>query len=75
MIIFFCSQEILYSFGDTMSTVEIISTVFGYLDRRPECKEEGDLAPEKLEGRILFQNVTFSYPSAPADKKALKVPI
>lgn len=75
MIIFFRPQEILYSFGDTMSTVEIISTVFGYLDRRPECKEEGDLAPEKLEGRILFQNVTFSYPSAPADKKALQVPI
>lgn len=56
-----------------MSTVEIISVVFGYLDRRPGCKEEGDLAPEKLEGRILFKNITFSYPSAPADKKALKV--
>lgn len=58
-----------------MSTLEIISTVFGYLDRRPECKEEGDLAPEKLAGRIVFQNVTFSYPSAPTGKKALKVPI
>lgn len=67
-------QEILYSFGDTVSTMEIISTVFGYLDRKPEVKEEGDLAPEKLEGRIRFQNVTFSYPSASADKKALKVP-
>lgn len=54
--------------------MEIISTVFGYLDRKPEVKEEGDLAPEKLEGRIRFQNVTFSYPSASADKKALKVP-
>ncbi|CAF87352.1 unnamed protein product, partial [Tetraodon nigroviridis] len=64
--------EISYSFGDTLATVEIISTVFGYLDRRPECKEEGDLAPEELEGRILFQNVSFSYPSAPADEKALK---
>lgn len=67
-------QEILYSFGDTMSTVRIISKVFGYLDRRPDCKEEGDLAPEELEGSILFQNVSFSYPSAP-DKKALKVQI
>ncbi|CAG03009.1 unnamed protein product, partial [Tetraodon nigroviridis] len=65
-------HEISYSFGDTLATVEIISTVFGYLDRRPECKEEGDLAPEELEGRILFQNVSFSYPSAPADEKALK---
>lgn len=58
-----------------MSTVEIISTVFGYLDRRPQCKEEGDLAPERLEGRIVFQNVTFSYPSDPSLKKALKVAI
>lgn len=57
-----------------MSTVRIISKVFGYLDRRPDCKEEGDLAPEELEGSILFQNVSFSYPSAP-DKKVLKVRI
>eukprot|EP00066_Takifugu_rubripes_P019300 XP_011608566.1 PREDICTED: antigen peptide transporter 2-like [Takifugu rubripes] len=70
--IFRSLSEILYSFGDTLSTVEIISTVFGYLDRRPQCKEEGDLAPEKLEGRIVFQNVTFSYPSAATHQKALK---
>lgn len=66
-------QEILHSYGDTISTVGIISTVFGYLDRKPVGKEQGELAPEKLEGRIVFQNVTFSYPSASADKTALKV--
>lgn len=67
------SQEILYSYGDTLSTVEVISKVFGYLDEVSECDNDGELAPEKLEGRIVFQNVTFTYPSSAADKPALKV--
>lgn len=58
-----------------MSTVEAMSTVFSYLDRTPESKKEGALAPEKLEGRIVFQNVTFTYPSAPPDHPALKVTV
>ncbi|XP_068610290.1 antigen peptide transporter 2 [Brachionichthys hirsutus] len=65
-------REICFSYGEIMSTVGVIAKVFTYLDRTPECKPEGDLAPEELEGRIVFQNVTFSYPSAPSDKPALK---
>ena len=57
-----------------MSTVGVISKVLGYLDRTPKCQKEGDLTPEGLKGRIVFQNVTFSYPSAP-DKPALKVTV
>ncbi|KAM4525432.1 antigen peptide transporter 2 [Odontesthes bonariensis] len=64
-------RELLYCYGETMSTVGVISKVLGYLDRTPKCQKEGDLAPEDLKGRIVFQNVTFSYPSAP-DKPALK---
>lgn len=58
-----------------MSTVGVISKVFSYLDRSPKCEKEGQLAPETLEGRIVFQNVTFTYPSAPQDKPALKVTV
>ncbi|XP_047464137.1 antigen peptide transporter 2 [Mugil cephalus] len=58
-------REILYCYGETMSTVGVISKVFGYLDRTPKCKKEGELAPEKLKGRIVFENVTLSYPSSP----------
>ncbi|XP_070708421.1 antigen peptide transporter 2 [Pempheris klunzingeri] len=65
-------REIMYSYGDTVSMVGVISKVFSYLDRTPQCKKEGELAPEKLEGRIVFQNVTFKYPSANQDKPALK---
>lgn len=56
-----------------MSTVGVISKVFSYLDRTPKCKKEGELAPERLEGRIVFQNVTFKYPSSPDVEPALKV--
>ncbi|XP_068592929.1 antigen peptide transporter 2 isoform X2 [Cebidichthys violaceus] len=65
-------KEIMYCYGETMSTVGVISKVFSYLDRTPKWKKEGQLAPERLEGRIVFQNVTFTYPSAPEDKPALK---
>ncbi|XP_056221818.1 antigen peptide transporter 2 [Seriola aureovittata] len=65
-------KEILYCYGETVSTVGVISKVFSYLDRTPQCKKAGELAPEKLQGRIVFQNVTFTYPSAPPDKVALK---
>lgn len=63
-------REIMYGYGDTMSTVGVISKVFSYLDRKPKCKTAGDLAPEKLEGRIVFENVSFTYPSASAEKTA-----
>ncbi|XP_013870240.1 antigen peptide transporter 2 [Austrofundulus limnaeus] len=63
-------KEIMYCYGETVSTVGVISKVLSYLDRTPKCQKEGDLAPESLEGRIVFQNVTFSYPSS--DKPALK---
>uniref|UniRef100_A0A3P8QYK4 Transporter associated with antigen processing, subunit type t, teleost specific n=1 Tax=Astatotilapia calliptera TaxID=8154 RepID=A0A3P8QYK4_ASTCA len=61
-------REILYCYGETVATVGVISKVFSYLDRTPKCKEEGDLAPDNLQGRIVFQNVTFKY----QEKLALK---
>ncbi|XP_040923425.1 antigen peptide transporter 2 [Toxotes jaculatrix] len=64
-------KEILYCYGETVSTVGVISKVFSYLDRTPKCKKGGELAPEKLTGRIVFQDVTFTYPSVP-DKAVLK---
>lgn len=66
-------REILYGYGDTMSTVGVISKVFSYLDRKPKCKTAGDLAPEKLEGRIVFENVSFTYPSSSAERTAPSV--
>ncbi|XP_042372280.1 antigen peptide transporter 2-like [Plectropomus leopardus] len=68
-------KEIMYSLGDTVSTFGVISKVFSYLDRKPKCKAAGELAPDKLEGRVVFQNVTFMYPSVTDNKPALKVTV
>lgn len=35
--------------------------IFEYLDRKPQVPPDGTLAPENLQGRIQFKNVTFSY--------------
>lgn len=70
-LFFFPLQEILHSYRSTASTVQVIATVFGYLDRKPQCKTAGGLAPDTLQGKVVFHNVTFTYPSA--DEAALKV--
>ncbi|XP_056285087.1 antigen peptide transporter 2 [Pseudoliparis swirei] len=64
-------REIMYCYGETLSTVGVISKVFGYLDRTPGGRT-GRLAPERLEGRIEFRGVSFTYPSAAGGPPALK---
>ncbi|XP_062270255.1 antigen peptide transporter 2 [Platichthys flesus] len=65
-------QELLYCYGETVSTMGVISKVFSYIDRKPKSQKAGDLAPEKLRGRVSFQDVTFSYPSAAPGASVLK---
>jgi len=55
-----------------LNTVGSAVKVFQLLDRKPQLKEAGHLAPEKLKGRLTFEKVTFSYHSRP-DQMALKV--
>uniref|UniRef100_A0A8C5AP71 Antigen peptide transporter 2-like n=1 Tax=Gadus morhua TaxID=8049 RepID=A0A8C5AP71_GADMO len=64
-------REFLYATGEFESTAGVIAKVLGYLDRTPNAKPAGRLAPEALAGGIRFQNVTFAYPSTP-DKPVLK---
>lgn len=54
-----------------LNTVGSAVKVFQMLDRKPQMREAGDLAPEKLKGRLTFEKVTFSYRSRP-NEKALK---
>lgn len=68
----FCSQHLVYIFGDMLNTVGSAIKVFQLLDRKPLLREAGDLAPEKLKGRLRFENVSFTYHTRP-DLKALKV--
>lgn len=55
-----------------LNTVGSAVKVFQLLDRKPQLREAGHLAPEKLKGRLTFEKVTFSYHSRP-DQMALKV--
>lgn len=45
---------------------------FEYLDRKPNVPPDGHLAPQHLEGRIEFKNITFSY-SGDENNPVLKV--
>ena len=46
--------------------------IFEYVDRKPQVPVDGSLAPETLEGRLQFKNVTFAYPQRP-ETAVLKV--
>lgn len=46
--------------------------IFEYVDRKPDVPPEGSLAPKTLRGHVRFDNVTFAYPTRPAEN-VLKV--
>lgn len=64
----------MHVYGDILNTVWSAEKVFKLLDRKPDMQEAGDWIPEKLDGRITFDNVTLSYPSR-SERKALEVTI
>lgn len=45
--------------------------VFQYIDREPEIPNDGTLAPADFTGRVVFKNVSFSYPTR-SDSDVLK---
>uniref|UniRef100_A0A671NHF9 Transporter associated with antigen processing, subunit type t, teleost specific n=1 Tax=Sinocyclocheilus anshuiensis TaxID=1608454 RepID=A0A671NHF9_9TELE len=61
-------KHLVYIYGDMLNTVGSAVKVFQLLDRKPQMREAGDLAPEKVEGRLTFEKVTFSYHSRPNEK-------
>ncbi|XP_052467474.1 antigen peptide transporter 2 [Carassius gibelio] len=64
-------KHLVYIYGDMLNTAGSAVKVFQLLDRKTQMREAGDLAPEKVEGRLTFEKVTFSYRSRP-NEKALK---
>lgn len=65
-------QNLVYMYGDMLSNVGAAEKVFSYLDRKPNLPQPGILAPPWLEGRVEFQDVSFSYPRRP-EKPVLQV--
>ncbi|XP_038200004.1 antigen peptide transporter 2 [Arvicola amphibius] len=64
-------RSLVYMYGDMLSNVGAAEKVFCYIDRKPNLPQPGTLAPASLEGRVEFQDVSFSYPSRP-EKPVLK---
>lgn len=48
-----------------MQGVGAAEKVFEFIDRKPKMVNDGTLAPEHLEGKVEFRNITFSYPTRP----------
>lgn len=58
-------ESISNVYSGLMQAIGASEKVFEYIDRKPQIPTSGYLAPDKLEGKLEFQNVTFSYPSRP----------
>ncbi|XP_013963408.1 ABC-type oligopeptide transporter ABCB9 isoform X3 [Canis lupus baileyi] len=52
-------------YSGLMQGVGAAEKVFEFIDRQPTMVHDGNLAPERLEGRVDFENVTFTYRTRP----------
>ncbi|XP_075690215.1 ABC-type oligopeptide transporter ABCB9 isoform X2 [Rhinoderma darwinii] len=61
-----CMESIGSVYGGLMQGVGAAEKVFEFIDRKPKMVNDGTFAPEHLEGKVEFRNVTFAYPTRPA---------
>ncbi|XP_012519021.1 PREDICTED: ATP-binding cassette sub-family B member 9 isoform X3 [Propithecus coquereli] len=52
-------------YSGLMQGVGAAEKVFEFIDRKPTMVHDGTLAPDHLEGRVDFENVTFTYRTRP----------
>uniref|UniRef100_A0A667HJQ0 ABC-type oligopeptide transporter ABCB9 n=1 Tax=Lynx canadensis TaxID=61383 RepID=A0A667HJQ0_LYNCA len=52
-------------YSGLMQGVGAAEKVFEFIDRQPTMAHDGNLAPDHLEGRVDFENVTFTYRTRP----------
>lgn len=59
------SQSVGSVYSGLMQGVGAAEKVFEFIDRQPTMVHDGNLAPDHLEGRVDFENVTFTYRTRP----------
>lgn len=55
-------------YSGLMQGVGAAEKVFEFIDRQPTMVHDGNLAPDHVEGRVDFENVTFTYRTRPHTK-------
>ncbi|XP_063310365.1 ABC-type oligopeptide transporter ABCB9 [Pelobates fuscus] len=63
-----CIESVGSVYGGLMQGVGAAEKIFEFIDRKPKMVNDGTLAPENLEGKVEFRNVTFAYPTRPASQ-------
>ncbi|XP_044137947.1 ABC-type oligopeptide transporter ABCB9 [Bufo gargarizans] len=61
-----CMESIGSVYGGLMQGAGAAEKVFEFIDRKPTMVNHGTYAPEHMEEKVEFRNVTFSYPTRPA---------
>ncbi|XP_072456720.1 ABC-type oligopeptide transporter ABCB9 isoform X3 [Notamacropus eugenii] len=60
-----CMESVGSVYSGLMQGVGAAEKVFEFIDRQPTMVYDGSLAPDHLEGRVDFENVTFTYHTRP----------
>ncbi|KAG8514976.1 ATP-binding cassette sub-family B member 9 [Galemys pyrenaicus] len=60
-----CMESVGSVYSGLMQGVGAAEKVFEFIDRQPTMVHGGSLAPDHLEGRVDFENVTFTYRTRP----------
>ncbi|XP_042525008.1 ABC-type oligopeptide transporter ABCB9 isoform X2 [Dipodomys spectabilis] len=60
-----CMESVGSVYSGLMQGVGAAEKVFEFIDRQPTMVHDGILAPDHLEGRVDFENVTFTYRTRP----------
>ncbi|NXY32990.1 ABCB9 protein, partial [Pomatorhinus ruficollis] len=56
-----CMESIGSVYSGLMQGVGAAEKVFEFIDRKPMMVHDGSLAPDHVDGKVEFRNVTFSY--------------
>uniref|UniRef100_A0A8C3PHV4 ATP binding cassette subfamily B member 9 n=1 Tax=Calidris pygmaea TaxID=425635 RepID=A0A8C3PHV4_9CHAR len=56
-----CMESVGSVYSGLMQGVGAAEKVFEFIDRKPTMVNDGSLAPDHVDGKVEFRNVTFSY--------------
>ncbi|XP_077404971.1 antigen peptide transporter 2a [Vanacampus margaritifer] len=57
--------SLIYISGHMLTSVGAAGKVFEVLDRQPRIRTDGELAPDRLAGHVVFRRLDFAYPAHP----------